>query len=97
MDKYISIKSIGEGSFGKAILVQERHSTKLFLMKVIDVRKIDKKSRQKTHNEITHLKSLNHPNIVKYRESFVHLEWAKQSLPVHNHAVRLCRGPAEPD
>ena len=95
MEKYINIKFIGEGAFGNAILVQEKSTAKIFLMKTIDIRKIDKKSRLKTHNETNFLKLLSHSHIVKYRESFVHLKFTDQSVPLHNHAIRVQQRPSE--
>lgn len=87
MDKYLPIKTIGEGSFGKAILVQEKTTTKIFLMKTIDIRKIDRNIRVRTHQELEILKALSHQNVVKYRESFLHLEFFKEQILMYGHGV----------
>ena len=34
MDKYVKVKKIGEGSFGKAILVKSKESGEHFVVKV---------------------------------------------------------------
>jgi NIMA (never in mitosis gene a)-related kinase len=66
---YTKIKDIGQGSYGKAILVQDRDS-KLYVMKVIDMSRMDGKQRKDAINEVKVLSSLKHPYIVSYRESY---------------------------
>lgn len=87
MEKYIVIKQIASGSFGEAILVQEKSTTKFYLMKSIDIRNLDKGSRFKCYNEINILKNLIHPNITKYRESFMHSKFTNQSLYEHYNGI----------
>jgi NIMA (never in mitosis gene a)-related kinase len=43
MDKYRKIKVIGKGSFGYALLVQAVSDRKLYVIKIIDVSKMDRK------------------------------------------------------
>lgn len=66
---YAKIKDIGQGSYGKAVLVQDREG-KLFVMKIIDMSRMDNKQRKDAANEVKVLASLKHPYIVSYRESF---------------------------
>lgn len=66
---YAKIKDIGAGSYGKAVLVQDRDG-KLFVMKIIDMSRMDSKQRKDAANEVKVLASLKHPYIVSYRESF---------------------------
>lgn len=66
---YAKIKDIGQGSYGKAVLVQDREA-KLFVMKIIDMSRMDSKQRKDAVNEVKVLSSLKHPYIVSYRESF---------------------------
>ena len=40
MEKYTQIKRIGEGSFGKALLVKEKESGKYFVIKEINIQKV---------------------------------------------------------
>jgi len=89
MDKYNVVRKIGSGSFGEAELVQEKATAKLYLMKSIDIRNLDKKSRLKSHNEISILQNLNHPHITKYRESFMHSKSDNQ--PLYEHHYGVCR------
>lgn len=41
MDKYIVNKIIGEGSFGKAILVKSKHNGEQYVVKVCIVIRVD--------------------------------------------------------
>eukprot|EP00439_Symbiodinium_sp_Y106_P022455 s3659_g2.t1 len=67
---YTKIKDIGSGSYGKAVLVQDKES-KLYVMKIIDMSRMDPKQRKDAINEVRVLSSLKHPYIVSYRESYM--------------------------
>jgi len=72
MDKYRKVKVIGKGSFGYAVLVRAAGSKdELYVMKIIDIAKMDSKQKNDSINEIQVLKSLKSPFIVTYHESFV--------------------------
>lgn len=66
---YTWVKEIGQGSYGKATLVQDS-AGKLYVMKTIDLSGMDSKQRQDAVNEVRVLSCLRHPYIVSYRESF---------------------------
>lgn len=66
---YTKIREIGSGSYGKAVLVQDREN-KRYVMKIIDMSRMDSKQRKDAINEVRVLSSLKHPYIVSYRESF---------------------------
>lgn len=70
MEKYKQIKELGEGSYGKAILVQSRVDEKLYVIKEIRLYGVTEQERQDALKEVTVLKSLDNPYIVKYIESF---------------------------
>lgn len=71
MDKYRKVKVIGKGSFGYALLVQSVSDKKLYVMKIIDVSRMDRKQKEEALNEVHVLKAMRHPYIVTYRESFM--------------------------
>jgi NIMA (never in mitosis gene a)-related kinase len=71
MEKYRKVKMVGKGNFGYALLVQNLQNRKFFIMKVIDVSKMDTKQRNDALNEVIVLKEMRHPYIVAYRESFM--------------------------
>mmetsp|Transcript_33803 Transcript_33803/g.78159 ORF Transcript_33803/g.78159 Transcript_33803/m.78159 type:complete len:376 (+) Transcript_33803:99-1226(+) len=67
---YTKIKDIGSGSYGTAVLVQDKEN-KLYVMKIIDMSRMDPKQRKDAINEVRVLSSLKHPYIVSYRESYM--------------------------
>eukprot|EP00933_Yihiella_yeosuensis_P004874 TRINITY_DN109276_c0_g1_i1.p1 TRINITY_DN109276_c0_g1~~TRINITY_DN109276_c0_g1_i1.p1 ORF type:complete len:522 (-),score=94.00 TRINITY_DN109276_c0_g1_i1:243-1808(-) len=71
---YQEIKKIGEGSFGKAILVQGRDGQKL-VCKMVDVSKASAKEQREALQEGQLLAGLKHPYIVRYRENFTEAGW----------------------
>ncbi|KAB1267606.1 Serine/threonine-protein kinase Nek3, partial [Camelus dromedarius] len=69
MDGYTVLRVIGEGSFGRALLVHQESSNRMFAMKEIRL----PKSPSDTHNsrkEAVLLAKMKHPNIVAFKESF---------------------------
>mmetsp|Transcript_64384 Transcript_64384/g.121990 ORF Transcript_64384/g.121990 Transcript_64384/m.121990 type:complete len:618 (+) Transcript_64384:54-1907(+) len=71
---YQEIKKVGEGSFGKAILVQTEDGSKL-ICKMVDISKASAKETQDAIKEGKLLSSLKHPYIVRYRENFSEKGW----------------------
>ncbi|NXX84724.1 NEK1 kinase, partial [Urocolius indicus] len=70
MDKYIKVRKIGEGSFGKAILVKSKENGQQYVIKEINISKMSNKEREESRREVAVLANMKHPNIVLYRESF---------------------------
>jgi len=71
---YTEIKKVGEGSFGKAILVEGADRARL-ICKMVDVSKASSKERQDAIKESQLLAALKHPYIVRYREAFNESGW----------------------
>jgi len=71
---YQQIKKIGEGSFGKALLVQNAAGGQL-VCKMVDISAASSKERQDAVKEGKLLASFKHPYIVRYRESFLEAGW----------------------
>ena len=71
MERYSKIRTIGKGSYGYAVLVREKQTGELRVMKVIDVAKLDRQQKEDALNEIHVLRALKHPYIVTYVESFL--------------------------
>lgn len=69
MDDYTVQRVIGEGSFGRALLVQQESSNQLFAMKEIRLPKSFSET-QKSRKEAVLLAKMKHPNIVAFKESF---------------------------
>ncbi|XP_075277823.1 serine/threonine-protein kinase Nek1 isoform X9 [Opisthocomus hoazin] len=70
MDRYIKVRKIGEGSFGKAILVKAKENGQHYVIKEINISKMSNKEREESRREVAVLANMKHPNIVLYRESF---------------------------
>ncbi|XP_056132296.1 serine/threonine-protein kinase Nek1 [Lampris incognitus] len=70
MDKYEKVKEIGEGSFGKAILVKSKEDGHQYVIKEIGISRMSSKERQESRKEVAVLANMSHPNIVQYKESF---------------------------
>ena len=71
MDRYQKVKVVGKGAFGAAILVNARGSGKQFVIKQVDVSRMKPKEHEEAKKEIKLLAAFNHPNIVRYRDSFI--------------------------
>ena len=63
-------KFLGKGSFGSVQLVQRKSDNKYYAMKRIAMSKLPEKDKKNALNEIRILASLNHKNIIGYKESF---------------------------
>jgi len=71
---YNEIRKVGEGSFGKAILVGSPDGSRL-ICKMVDVSKASRKEMEDAVKEGKLLAGLSHPYIVRYRESFTDNGW----------------------
>jgi calcium-dependent protein kinase len=67
---YKKIKIIGTGGFGEVWLVKNKNLNKNFAMKIIKKRKKSELDEKEILNEISILKSLDHPNILKILDFF---------------------------
>lgn len=56
---------------GVAVLVQCKKTSKLFVLKEVLIDKMSKAEVAEAKKEVMVLSSLEHPNIVRYRESFL--------------------------
>ncbi|XP_012890276.1 PREDICTED: serine/threonine-protein kinase Nek3 isoform X1 [Dipodomys ordii] len=69
MDDYRVLRVIGEGSFGRALLVRQESRSQMFAMKEIRLPKSFSGS-QNSRREAILLAKMKHPNIVAFQESF---------------------------
>ncbi|MEQ2304227.1 Serine/threonine-protein kinase Nek1, partial [Ameca splendens] len=70
MENYEKVKQIGEGSFGKAILVKSKEDRRQYVIKEIGISGMSRKEMQEARREVAVLANMSHPNIVQYKESF---------------------------
>ncbi|KAL4470251.1 hypothetical protein ABPG74_011862, partial [Tetrahymena malaccensis] len=69
-ERYKQIKLLGEGSFGKAYLVECQSDGSLCVIKKMDTKSMTEAEKQETVREAHILEALNHPCIVKFREVY---------------------------
>ena len=71
LEDFKQLKVLGQGSFGKVILVKNEKNGKLYAMKILDKKFIVKKNQiSHTKTERTMLEKLKHPFIVKLNYAF---------------------------
>lgn len=71
MQNYVRVKKLGEGAFGQVYLVRHRPTNALYVMKEVDMSKLDSKGKEEAVREADFLKRLKHPNIIGYHDYFV--------------------------
>ncbi|NXV42751.1 NEK3 kinase, partial [Uria aalge] len=69
MEEYKVLKVLGEGSFGRALLVQHRMNDQKYAMKEIRL-PMSSSDIETSRKEAILLAKMKHPNIVAYKESF---------------------------
>ncbi|XP_073899578.1 serine/threonine-protein kinase Nek3 isoform X3 [Castor canadensis] len=69
MDDYRVLTAIGEGSFGRVLLVRQESSNQMFAMKEIRLPK-SFSDTQNSRKEAVLLAKMKHPNVVAFKESF---------------------------
>ena len=69
--KYEQIKLLGEGSFGKAYLVESIETKTLYVIKTIELGAMSEEDKQEAITESRIHEKLNHPNIIKFKEVFL--------------------------
>lgn len=68
--RYMPCRTIGQGSFGKAILVKSLDDKQYYIAKTIKMSKLTVRDLDNCRKEVSILAALDHPAIVRYFESF---------------------------
>ena len=63
-------KILGKGSFGSVYLVTRKVDQKIYAIKTVILEKLNKKEQENSVNEVRILASINHPNVIGYKEAF---------------------------
>lgn len=71
MNNFEKIGNLGKGSFAEVFLVRYKEDNKIYAMKQISLNKIPKSEQESALNEIRILASIEHPNIVDFKETFI--------------------------
>ena len=64
------IKVLGKGAFGRVDLVKRKEDGKIYAMKCVKISQLNTKEQENALNEVRVLASINHPNIIGYKEAF---------------------------
>ncbi|KAL4440853.1 hypothetical protein ABPG74_013834 [Tetrahymena malaccensis] len=67
---YKRLKLLGEGSFGKAYLVESQSDKSKWVIKQISLETMSPEEKKESYKESKILEQLNHPNIVKFKEIY---------------------------
>lgn len=65
------VKFIGKGTYGSVWLVKRKSTGKIYALKEVDMKAKKQVEREESVNEIRILASIQHPNIIRYRDSFI--------------------------
>ena len=68
--KYSIVKKLGEGGYGKALLVRSKEDKRLYVMKSVKISNLSAKDKRDALREATLLSVLKSPFIVAFAESF---------------------------
>ena len=63
-------KVLGKGSFGSVYLVRRKQDNKIYALKTVILEKLNKREQENSVNEVRILASINHPNVIGYKEAF---------------------------
>jgi NIMA (never in mitosis gene a)-related kinase len=61
----------GSGAYSTVMKVKRKSDEKVFDLKKVFLTKLSKKEKENALNEVRILASINHPNIVQYKEAFL--------------------------
>lgn len=68
---YTHVKGIGRGAYGEVSLVRDARNGKKYVLKKIWIENVSRRERRNALQEASLLSRLRHPNIVRYRESYL--------------------------
>ena len=70
LSNYEDLKVLGKGAFGTVVKVKNKQNGLIYAMKRMKLISTSEEEEKATLNEIRLLYSLNHPNIISYKEAF---------------------------
>ena len=70
LDDFRIERVLGKGSFGSVNLVTRKKDNRIYALKSVILEKLSKKQQENSVNEVRILASINHPNVIGYKEAF---------------------------
>ena len=70
MEGFEIIKQLGKGSFSLVLVVKRKEDNKIYAIKRVHISNMSDKEKSNALNEVRLLSSINHQNIIGYKESF---------------------------
>lgn len=70
LNDFEQIKQLGKGAFGTVALVKRKADNQKYAMKTVKIAKMNTKDQLNALNEVRVLASLNHVNVIDYKEAF---------------------------
>ena len=67
---FVKEKVLGKGSFGSVFRVRRKRDNMIYALKSVYMEKLNKKEQENSVNEVRILASVNHPNVIGYKEAF---------------------------
>ena len=69
-ERYIKLKLLGVGTYGKAYLSKVKNTHELIVIKEIDLMKMSEEERDEALKEVKIMEGLDHPNIIRFKEVY---------------------------
>ena len=70
MDGFEILKQLGKGSFSLVLVAKRKEDNKIYAIKRVQISNMSNKEKLNALNEVRLLSSINHQNIIGYKESF---------------------------
>ena len=70
LSEYDILKTIGRGTYGKAVLVTRKSDSRLLVIKQVDLNELEEHEKAAALNEVAVLSKFDHINIIRYFACF---------------------------
>lgn len=65
------LQKLGEGAFSQVYRVRRKADNEIYALKKVKILGLKEKERQNALNEVRILASVQHPNVISYKEAFI--------------------------